>query len=809
MMGKKCFHCDLIVYHSDKFSIVINGSKRLMCCPGCLAVAKFILESGFSDYYLYRDKPGSTIDEKFLKDSFTLDLYNDNTMQKRFVQKDDGKTWSVTVAIDGITCAACTWLIERHLGAVKGIYKISVNLATCRAIITYNLEIISLSYILNEFRSIGYLACPYTPKQQEVLFKNEYRRELKKLIVSAIGMLQVMMLSAALYIGELRDMHQNYWIFIRWICFFVTCPVLFFSARGIFYNALRSIKLKNFGMDTTVSLSLFIAFISSMWNLISKTGDIYFDSICMFVFFLLIGRFLEMRARHHSGEIIYGLQELSVDTAIIVKKENNLYNESIVAIENVQVGDNILVKPGESIPIDGEIVEGNSSISESMITGESMPIYKIVGDYVIGGTVNIDNDLVVKAVKIKGTSTIDVMIQLLEKVSSVKPESNVLVNVVAGYFVLIVIFLTMVVSLVWFKLGHNNVLNIILSMLVVACPCALSLATPVAITSSVNALARKGFLITKEHVLENLNLVTDIVFDKTGTLTVNNFFINKIRLNKNVTVKDVFSIAMSLEENSKHPIARAFMSSNIPSYKIIYSKNNIKNYINEGVEGKLDGVVYRLGKPDFIKEWTKNYLNLNIMKEGIWIVLADKKNILAWFNLTNPLRRNLNKCINKLNELNLTLHILSGDSSDNVDYVADTLGIRNKNKNVSIQKKLEYIQRLSFNKSVVMMIGDGINDTLALSASHISVAMGSATDLAKISSDSILLNNNLMNIYKSIKHGRKSKQIIRQNIIWAIFYNIFGLTLAGCDLLTPYYAAIGMSASSLIVVFNSLRLKKI
>ena len=346
-------------------------------------------------------------------------------------------------------------------------------------------------------------------------------------------------------------------------------------------------------------------------------------------------------------------------------------------------------------------------------------------------------------------------------------------------------------------------------MLVVACPCALSLATPVAITSSINALAKKGFLVTKEHVLEYLNLVTDVIFDKTGTLTVNNFFIDSVKLNKKLNIKDIFSIALSLEENSKHPISKAFVLSKISRYKILYEKKNIKNFINQGIEGELNGVFYRLGKPDFIKNWTKNYVEFDFLKNGICIILADKDNVLAWFNLINPLRRNLKKCVNGLKLLKINLHILSGDSSKNVDYIADLLDIKNKNKNISTKEKMIYIQNLNKNNSIVMMVGDGINDTLALNSSHISVSMGSAVDLAKINSDSILLNNNLMNILYSIKHGKKSKDIIRQNIIWAVFYNISGLCLAGFNLLTPYYAAIGMSSSSLVVVFNSLRLKNI
>lgn len=807
MKKNECFHCGLPVFDKNEYTVMINGVLRFMCCPGCLAVSRFILENGFSDYYTHRSARGSTINDLFFADKGLLDVYNDPVVQKKFVKATGDNLSHIIIAIDGITCAACTWLIERHVKKVTGVYKIFVNLATCRAQITWDIKVISLSKLLEEFECLGYKAYPYTPQKQEEYYKLEYKKELKKLIIAGISMAQVMMLSIALYIGEAKDMSHVYWVFIRLICFSLTFPVIIFSASGIFYNALRSIKNKNFGMDITISLSLLLAFAASVRNLLHGVGDVYFDSICMFVFFLLIGRFLEMRARHHAGEIIYSLQELNTGVATILTKNGK--EKKITSIENIELDDFIFVKSNEIIPMDGVIMSGASSVNEAMLTGEALPVFKKTGDCVVGGSYNIENDITIKATKTKHTSTISTIIQLLEQAGSAKPKINTLANAVAGYFVLTVLILTFIATLIWIKIGNENILSIVLSMLVVTCPCALSLATPVAMTSATSALAKSGFLIAKEHTLEKLSAVTDIIFDKTGTLTVNNFFIKKIKLTSDVSIKNVFSLALILEKESKHPIAKAFTTSKIP-FNDVKSTHIIKNYINQGIEGVIDEKSYRLGKASFIKDWTKNFTNIkNLQDDEIWVILADKEKVLAWFNLTNPLRKDSIECIAKLQSLNINIHLISGDASKNVDHVADILKIKNRNKNASVTDKLKYINLLKENKAITMMIGDGINDAPALNASHISTAMGSGADLTKINSDSILLNNNLINISKSIQHGRKNKTIIKQNIAWAICYNITGLTLAAFGLITPYYASIGMSGSSLIVILNSLRLGKI
>lgn len=806
MFKKKCFHCELFFNDKKEFTIVINEKTQSLCCPGCLAVSKFIIDNGLGDYYSYRNKPNFTVNENFFKNEIDFKIYDEISFKNRFLKKETGNFSSIVLIIDGITCAACTWLIERHFNNLNGIIKIFLNLATRRTYIKFDENKIKISFILNELRKLGYIAYPYTPKQQEVFRENEYKRELKKIIIAALGMAQVMMLSVALYIGELYDIQKDFWVFIRWFCFFLTFPVLFFSGSGILYNSLINLRSFNFGMDTTISLSLIIAFFASFYNLIFNFGEIYFDSVCMFIFFLLISRFLEMKARHHSGEITYSLQNASLDKINLLTEFGA---EKIISLDELKLNNLIIIKQGEMIPVDGKIINGKSNIIESMITGESIPIYKEEGDDVFSGTINIDNKLIVKATKLKGDFIIDIITNLLEKTGSVKSKTNIMANFISGYFVLIVIILSIFISFIWIKLGHENVLNITLSMLVVACPCALSLATPVAITSSINALAKKGFLISKEHVLEELDSISDIVFDKTGTLTINNFEIKKIKLNKNINIKNVLSIAVSLEKDSKHPISKAFINFKIIKNIKIIDDVLIKSVINKGIEGVINNKLYRIGKSEFIKNWTEKFENEKFLKKGIWIILADKKNIIAWFNLINPLRKNLDECVNNLKKMKINLHILSGDSSKNVDYIANKLEIKNFKKNFSSEQKVKYIKNLKDEFKKVMMIGDGINDAIAMKEANISVSMGSASDLTKINSDVVLLNNNLINICLSIKHGIKNKKIIKQNITWAVFYNIFGLLLAGLDILTPYYSAIGMSISSLIVVFNSLRLRNL
>lgn len=795
--NKLCFHCGLEINPLINYSLLINNEVNFFCCKGCFAVTNFIIDNNFGDYYSHRTGFNKTID---LESSDKNYIYDDTVYQSKFLKKKDDFEY-VVLALDGITCAACTWLIEYHVKKINGVKNIFVNLGTSRAHITFNLNAVRLSFLINEINKLGYKAYPYSYKKVENLNNIEYKKSLKKLIVAGLGMSQVMMLSASLYVGEGKDLHYIYWNFIRWINFIITTPVIFYSSYDIFFSAFNNLKSRFFGMDFTVSLSLVLAYFASILNLLNKVGDVYFDSICMFVFFLLVGRFLEMRARHHSNNIIYSLQELTSGSSNIV------LNGEVkpVLTENICVNDVLLVKIGETIPVDAEIIDGFSYVDESMLTGESIPIYKSNGDYLVGGSINLSNSIIIKAIKKSCDSTINSIINLLEETFNSKPKFFVLSDYIANFFILCVIFLTILASFLWFVFSDVNILNIALSMLVITCPCALSLAVPVALTSSMNFFIKNGFLITKNNVLEVMNNITDVVFDKTGTLTLNKFVLEKVKLNTALSLDFVISIAKLLEKNSNHPIASAFNKINFCSdqnFLITFAKN----YDGMGVEGVINNVTYRLGKPDFIKNWVNNYVDLDYT--GVYVVLANKSLILAWFKMSNPVRKNVDKCVLDLKKNNIKLHILSGDTFYNVACVSQKTGINIFKSNVSFNDKVEYIKQIQTNGGVVMMIGDGVNDALALNSSNISVSMGSGIDLAKISSDAILLNNDLLVLSKVFNHCKKLKIIIKQNIFWAICYNISGLFLASFNLISPYYAALGMSVSSLFVVLNSLRLSK-
>ncbi|HIH2763260.1 MAG TPA: heavy metal translocating P-type ATPase [Candidatus Azoamicus sp.] len=799
MIKEKCFHCGLDINYNDESRILIlNDITHNFCCTGCLAVTRFILDNGFKDYYENRNNYGNKIDESFLKNNFNI--YDESKILEKYYYKKKNLT-SVVLSIDGITCSACTWLIERFINKLTGIENISINLITSKANITWNTQKINLSTILTNFLKIGYKAYPYNLKEEEKKNKMDVKNELKKIIVSGLGMMQIMMLSASLYIGEIKDMHYAYWIFIRWACFIIAFPVMIYSGKNFFYGSYRNIKNKSLGMDFTVSISLLIAFMASIHNLIKNEGEIYFDSICMFIFFLLVGKFLELKARHHSSDIIYSLQNLNENTATIIK--DNKHKE--ILIEEINIGDILLIKPGNIIPVDGNITNGDTHINESMLTGESNPVYKKKDNIVIGGTTNIDNIITIKATQTYTHSTINIIVKTLEQINSLRPKINIMVDHIANYFIFFVILTIFLVSIIWISLGEKNIFNIILSMLMITCPCALSLATPIAMTSSTNSLIKIGFLITKEHTINTLNNITDVIFDKTGTLTHNYFILKKIKIKKKISIKEILSIIYNLEKKSNHPISKAFdkFKNIIKDEAINY---NIKNYIGLGIEGKIKEKTYRFGKYDFVKNWTKKYIKNDFFFP---LILAEKNDVIAYFKFENPIRKNTHNLINKMKKMKLNLHILSGDSSEDVENIAHELNITNRNKNVSVKGKVEYIKNLINENKIVLMIGDGINDAPALNAAHISIAMGSGADLTKINSDAILLNNSLLNIHKAIIQSKKTKIIIKQNIIWAIIYNFIGLFIASLNIITPYYAAIGMSSSSLIVALNSLRLKNI
>lgn len=802
-----CFHCGLDIPTGSQFFTVIEGQPRQMCCPGCQAVAQTISESGLDNFYKHRatSSQAPEIKAQPITDAQLqeLSLYDQPAVQQEFVSatSSDG-TREVSLVIEGITCAACVWLLEHHLSNQPGIEKASVNLTNHRARLIWRPEQQPLSAVLGEIFRVGYQAHPYHPNTEEQLLELERKRATRRLGVAGLGMMQVMMMAVALYGGDIQGIEGRYVSFIRWASLLIATPVILYAARPFFTAALRDIKTRHLSMDVPVSIAIGGAYIASVWATITDSGEVYFDSVTMFTFFLLVGRFLEMQARHRTGRAGNAMLNLLPASAIRIVDGA----EQLIPASQLAIGDQVLVKPGHTIPADGRIIKGSSSVDESALTGEYLPIHKDEGDTLIGGTINVENPLVFQVTQIGADTQLSAIVRLLERAHEDKPQVARVADRVASYFVAAVLLTAVTVATGWWFIKPEDAFWITLSVLVVTCPCALSLATPTALTAATGTLRQNGMLITRGHVLESFATATHIVFDKTGTLTQGNLSLQETTLLNGESVQAALEIASALERHSEHPIARAFHS--------VYTDMNadqLKATLGQGIEGTITGTRFRIGKPEYAFEICPAALSAPAYPErsGQWLLLCSEHAPVAWFRLNDQLRPEAQRSIRALQTLGLRCEMLTGDSSSAVQEVAETLGITDVVSGVSPAEKLAHIRSLQEQGAQVIMVGDGINDIPVLAGAQTSVAMGSATDLAKTNADAVLIATDLSRLIDAILLARKTRSIIRQNLGWSLTYNLLALPLAALGFIAPYMAALGMSASSLVVVGNALRLSKL
>ncbi len=808
--SEDCFHCGLPVPDGVSFSVEFQQENQPMCCAGCEAVATAIVTNGLDDFYLHRDKRQLRAEDLVPDELKELDLYNDESLQRTFVHQRQDSHKEASLILEGIVCAACIWLNERHVSSLPGVVDFHVNYATHRAQLVWDDEQIKLSDILRAISIIGYSAHPFDPNRQEAIHKKERSLMIRKLGVAGIGMMQVMMLATGLYLGKYYGMAENIIQLLRWASLVITIPVILYSGRVFFESAYKDLRSRRLGMDVPVALAIGAAFLASAWATIKGSGEVYFDSATMFTFFLLFGRFLEQAARHKAGSIADELVRLVPATA---RRETAKGHEMVPVMELV-VGDRVLVKAGEALPSDGVIINGGSHIDESLITGESNPVMRHPGDRVIAGSINHDSPITVEVDKIGEDTTLAAISRLLERAQSQKPKVAELANRVASRFVAAVLVIATAVFSYWhFFLGSGDAFWITLSVLVVTCPCALSLATPVAMTAATGALTKLGILTTQGHAIETLAKITDIIFDKTGTLTVGKPELVSVEVySATMTRGAALELAAALEVYSDHPVATVFHPYAQDSE---LRTENVRVVKGLGMEGVVAGTDYRLGNQRFISEWLPDDPGFTpgskseTASEGlsrIW--LADKQQILASFEIGDQLREQSPAVIQSMQEQGIRVHLLSGDQNATVAAVSRKLGITEYRAELLPEDKLAYLEKLQENGAIVAMVGDGINDAPVLAAAQVSIAMGGGTQLAQASGDMVLLSDNIGQIATAVAKSKQAIKIIRQNITWAVGYNLSALPLAAAGFIAPWMAAIGMSLSSLIVVLNALRLKE-
>lgn len=799
-----CFHCGQPVPAGSHYRVEIDGQSRDMCCPGCQAVAQAIVDGGLTDYYRHRTATSITAQNLVPEELQNLTIYDQPELQRSFVTnepRDAAEVKQASLILEGIVCAACVWLNERHVNALPGVMEFRVNYATHRAHVKWDNTLIQLSDILRAIAAIGYIAHPFDPGRQEQLYKKEQSQALRRLAVAGLGAMQVMMLAVALYAGDYQGMESRMQTFFRWVSLLIASPVVFYSARPFFTSAWRDLKRMQLGMDVPVALAIGGAYLASVWATLTRTGEVYFDSVTMFTFFLLVGRFLEMGARHRAGQAAEELVKLLPAMATRLTETG----EEVVAVAELAPGDRVRVKPGDSIPADGRVIEGSTSVDESLLTGESLPLSRSIHDEVVGGTVNVESPLIIEVEKV-GEDTILAAIQrLLHRAQTEKPRLAGLADRIAGYFVGVILLLALAVGWWWWQHQPDEALWIVLSMLVVTCPCALSLATPAALTAATGSLTRLGVLTTRGHALETLARASHIILDKTGTLTTGRLQLQNISLRGGLDEASCLRIAAALEQASEHPVARAL------SHEVTDTPfaREVEAVPGQGLEGLVEGVRYRIGQPGYVSELVGEAGSVEVSEGSqteVW--LASEQEVLAMFNLSDSLRPDATEAIADLRQLGLKPLLYSGDSEAAVASVAQELGIENYSARMCPEDKLKAMHALQANGAVVGMVGDGVNDAPVLAGAQVSLAMGSGTQLAQASSDMVLLSEHLPHLPRAVEMARATLRIIRQNLTWAVLYNVVALPLAAMGYVAPWMAAIGMSASSLIVVLNALRLNK-
>jgi Cu2+-exporting ATPase len=803
-----CFHCGLPVPAGSDWHVVIDGVERPMCCPGCQAVAQAIVDNGLETYYRQRTEKAETGNVATQGALDALALFDKPEVQKSFVRNRDNLREAALI-LEGIHCAACIWLNEQYLQQLNGVQSVNINYTTHRATITWDDTVIHLSDILQAIQSIGYHAHPYDPSRQQFLLEKEKRDYLKRLGLSGVLGMQVMILAVAMYVGDWSGMEAGYRKFFTWLSLLLTLPILGYSAMPFLKGAWRDLRRRHAGMDVPVSLGIMLAFLGSAYHTLIGSGHVYYDSVSMFIFFLLSARYLEMQARKHSAESSESLTQSVPVMARLINPDNA--SEDWVAAASLKTGDRIRIRPGEAVATDGRLVDVATSVDESLLTGESTPVDKHPGDEVIGGSVNIGSPITVEVTHTGEDTVLSNILRLVELAQRGRPAISQLADRIAGWFVSAILLLALATALYWYFHNPAAWLSITVSVLVVTCPCALSLATPTALTAATGVLTRNGLVPSNPIALEKIAHVSTVLFDKTGTLTHGQPDIVQTICHSTIDENEALRLAALLERDSVHPIAKAFHRKSFPGSQVVV--NQLEHVVAGGICGLIDGRRFCIGNHDFLQDQVPTLRHepeprAETTGSNTVVHLADDKQIIASFILQDRLRVDADTAIQELHDLGLTTAIVSGDRPENVNNIGGDLGIDKINAGLSPEGKLEYIRDLQQRGDLVLMVGDGINDAPVLAAADVSVAMGAGTQIAISKADYILMNDQLPTVVKALRLTRKTLRIIRQNLGWAVIYNILAIPAAAVGLVPPWLAALGMSASSLIVVLNALRLTR-
>jgi Cu2+-exporting ATPase len=791
-----CFHCGDPVRAGERF-----------CCLGCEAVSTAILRGGLGDYYRLREKPAGKRDASAECDPA---LFDDPRVQSTFVREARAGILEAELVVEGMRCAACAWLVEQAIRRVPGVEAAHVTFATRRASVRWEAAGTKPSAILAAARDVGHSLWPYDEKRLAQVADRERRSSLARLWVAGLAMMQVMMYALPGYVAAEGEVGLDADRLMRWAGLVLTAPVMVYCAQPIFRSALRDLAAARLGVDVPVALGLAVAFAASAAATVTGAGAVYFDSVTMFVFLLLGGRHLEMLARARAAGALGHLARLVPQMAARLRDGAGLETEA-VPVALLEPGDRVLVRPGETLPADGVLESARAAVAEALLSGESRPVARRAGDRLLAGTVNAAAAIVVRVTRAGAHTALASIARLTQRALAERPRWAELAERMSPFFTALVLGAALAAAIAWSAIDPPRALWIAVSVLIVTCPCALSLATPVALTVATGEAARGGFIVARGRALEALAGATDVVFDKTGTLTLGRASLVEVielgRLGASACVAMAAAMARASSHPLDHALAAAGAGLDLP---------RVDSHVavaGAGAEALVNGRRVRIGKATFagaLHGAAAPIATVGIVDGGhtpfVW--LADEDGWLAVFRLADDLRPGAGAAVERLRASGAALHLLTGDEPAAARAVARPLGIENVEARATPQRKIAYVRELQALGRRVALVGDGINDAPALAQADLSIAMGGGADLAQVHADAVLLADSLADLAAARALAVRTRAVIRQNLAWALAYNALAIPLAVAGAVTPLVAGLGMSASSLAVVLNALRLRR-
>ena len=799
----ECFHCGLPVAPEASFGFEAGSRWRAFCCAGCEAVSRAISGSGLDDYYRLRDAaaPRPAPDDA----AGELALYDEPALQERFVREADGGELEASILVEGLRCTACAWLVEQVAARVPGVSFAAAHFGSRRALVRWDPAKARLSTVLAAIRAFGYPAWPFDAGRSAALEAKERRTMLRRLWVAGLGMMQVMMYAVPAYIAGSGEIAPDIQRLLDGASLVLTAPVLAYSGWPFFAGAWRSLRNHSLGMDVPVALGIAASFAASAAATVRGSGAVYFDSITMFVFLLTAGRYLEHLAHVRATAGLRRLERYVPQAAQRLRGQDGLEAQTVPAAV-LAPGDRVLVRSGEALPADGILESEAAWVNESLLTGESAALARAHGASLLGGSVNAGSAFVMRVERVGSRSTLATIERLAERALAERPRWVELAQRASGVFVGAVLVAAIVAGLAWLTIDPQRAPWIAISVLIVTCPCALSLAAPAAIAVALGEMARFGFLVSRGHAVEALAGASDVVFDKTGTLTLGRPRVLEVLPLGEASADEALAIAAAMGRGSTHPLDRAIAEAGIGMRHRAVEAH--RSDPGSGAEARVDGRRYRVGNASFCARMHGKQAPIAWLHTADTVVwLADGDGWIAAFRIGDRVRPEAAGAVARLRALGLTVHLLTGDEPRVAHRVATELGIGRVRSRASPEAKQEYVRSLQRAGHRVVMLGDGVNDAPVLGLADVSVAMGEGADLAQVRADSVLASGRLDDLVRAVELARRTRAVLRENLAWALAYNALVLPLAFLGQVTPLLAGIGMATSSLAVVANALRIR--